>query len=97
MKKYNKNVVAHYEKHIDNESFKVIVLDDNDYYNIHIISECYKDEELNTIKQQELKEDISKDYFTKARMISYLAEHLIWDRFYSELGSASISVNIEEA
>lgn len=55
MKKFNKKVIAHYEKQLDNENFEVYILEDklawdgkgyNDgqegYYNIHIISENTK-------------------------------------------------------
>jgi len=86
MKKYNKKVIASYEKTLDNETFQVYVLDDNNYYNIHVISERFKDDELNTLKLQEPKECIGNvsEYFDNSKMISYLLEHFIWDRFYSE-------------
>lgn len=93
MQKYGKKVVSEYEKYLDNEQFKVIVTYDPEadstketYYNIHVISERFKDDELNTLKLQEPKSAIEnpKEYFNNARMIGYLMEHFIWDRFYNE-------------
>jgi hypothetical protein len=83
MEKYGKKIIASYDKYLDNERFEVIVVDDNDYYNIHVISEKYRDDELNTMKLQEPK-DCIKDikYFDNAKLISYLMDHFIWDRFY---------------
>lgn len=96
MKKYNKNIIASYSKNLDNELFEVFVLDSGDCYNIHVISEKYKQDEMNTLKLQEPKEYIEniREYFDNARLIGYLLEHFIWDRFYSEgifTGSIDIS------
>jgi len=85
MKYYNKPIVAKYHRHLDNEDFSVYVLDDNDYFNIHIISERFANEEMNTLKLQEPKDCITAEYFTDARLITYLLDHFIWDRFYSDL------------
>ena len=61
MTKYDKLILAKYTKRIDNEDFEVVVLLDLytakqrkqygsiGYYNVHIISERFKDEELNTL------------------------------------------------
>lgn len=93
MKKYNKKVISYYSKVLDGENFEVYVLDDKKYFNIHVISDKYKGDELNTLKLQEPKEDLLKEvknldgwdkYFTKSKLIGYLLEHFIWDRFYSE-------------
>lgn len=91
---YGMEIVANYEKVLDDEEFKVIVLDDEEYYNIHVISEKFIDAELNTMKLQIPKESVSADYFTKERLIGYLMEHFIWDRFYDE-GIVSASLEIE--
>lgn len=106
MKKYNKKVISHYQKFLDNENFEVFVLDDKDYFNIHVISEHFKDEEMNTLKLQESKEDIKRnikniksysDYFTKEKLISYLLEHFIWDRFYNEgIFNGFVEVSFDE-
>jgi len=97
MQKYKKEVVATFDRELDGEQFSVLVLDDKDYYNIHVISERYKADEMNTLSQQISKESMSKDSFTTAKLIGYLMEHFIWDRFY-DLGmlSSSITIDIEE-
>ena len=102
--KYNKKVIAYYERTIDNEDFEVIVVDENElhpddekYYNVHVISERFQTDELNTLKLQEPHSCIedAKQYFDKKYMISTLMEHFIWDRFYDE-GILSVSVEIDE-
>lgn len=95
--KYGHKVVAHYEKELDGEYFEVIVTrpKNYEYYNIHVISERYRDDEINTLKLQEHKDYVNDNTFTAAKLASYLMEHFIWDRFYSEFGAAGISVSIE--
>lgn len=85
-KEFNKPILYQYKKYLDNEQFKVIVLEDEEYYNIHILSEKYKSDELNTLQLQEPKESIKEPnkYFNNARLISYLMDFFIWDRFYNE-------------
>lgn len=85
MKKYNKEIVTSYEKDIDGENFEVLVLDDGDYYNVHVISERYRDDdEMNTLISQEPKECVNKDYFTTQYLIGELMNYFIWDRVYGE-------------
>lgn len=93
MKMYDKKVVAQYQKYLDNEEFRVIVTIDNKqssdgetYYNIHVISEKYRNDELNTLRLQEPKSEIEneQEYFNNAYLISQLMEFFIWDRFYNE-------------
>lgn len=93
--KYNKKVITSYSKFIDGERFSVYVLDDNEYYNIHVISESYKQDEMNTLKLQEPKESVNLEYFTNARLITYLMEHFIWDRFYNEFQENDLQISCD--
>lgn len=95
--KYGKKVIASYEKYLDDEHFIVIILDGDTYYNIHLISEKYAQDELNTLQLQEPHSKISnpEEYFDKKYMIAVLMQFFIWDRFYDE-GVISSSVNIHE-
>jgi len=86
MKKYDKKIIASYSKYLDGEGFEVIILDDGDYYNVHILSEKFKDYEMNTLHLQVTKESVTVDYFTNQRLITYLMDFFMWDRFYKELG-----------
>ena len=97
MTKYKKKVIAHYEKTLGRADFEVYVLDDVDYFNIHIISEKYRKDEMNTLKLQEPKEVVSNptEYFDIKYMISRLMEHVLWDEFYDE-GIISAEVIIHE-
>ncbi len=104
MQKFKKKVIAHYEKYIDGEQFEVFVVDEakqcsdgDKYYNVHIISEKYQSDELNTLTLQEPHSCIEnpKEYFDRRYMIGALMEHFIWDRFYDE-GILSTSVKVHE-
>lgn len=86
MKKFNKRVVASYEF----KQLECFVLDDGEYFNIHIIDPKYKSDELNTLRLQEPKVDLInhdnfKDedtYFTDERLMGYILEHYLWDFAY---------------
>lgn len=95
--KFGHKVIAHYEKELDGEFFEVIVTlpKNSEYYNIHVLSERYQNDESNTLKLQEGIEYCTPEGFTNAMLAGYLMEHFIWDRFYSEFGAVRISVTIE--
>jgi hypothetical protein len=108
--KFNKLVIANYSKYLDGEQFEVIVVLDKyswdgkgysdepeGYYNVHVISERFKSDELNTLKLQEPVSCVPnpKEYFSLNYMIGTLMEHFIWDRFCDE-GIVSASVIIHE-
>ena len=94
---YNKKILFKKEVFLDNEEFIAVVLKDGDYYNVHVVSDRYKKNELNTLKLQESAEHIkqSRNYFTDAYLVEKIMEHFIWDRFYSEFGAGQISVSIK--
>lgn len=96
MQKYKKRVIAYFNRYLDNEYFKVYVLDAGDYYNVHIISEKFRDEELNTLQLQQPKDSIQneKEYFNEAYMITQLMDFFIWDRFYNELMEKGLTAYI---
>ena len=108
--KFNKPIIAKYEKYLDNEQFECIITLDKaawngkgytdepeGYYNVHVLSERYNSEELNTLKLQEPASSISnpQEYFDIKYMIGAIMEHFIWDRFYDE-GVLSVSVEVHE-
>ena len=102
--KYGNKVVAYFERFIFEEQFEVIVVDENKecsdgnkYYNVHIISEQFKDEKFNTLQLQIPHSCIKnpKEYFDTKYMIARLMEHIIWCEFY-DLGVVSSSVKIHE-
>lgn len=101
---YGKKVIASYEKIIDGEYFKVIIVDENKlgkdgdkYYNVHILCEKFRQDEMYTLKFREPHSLVEnpKEYFDKKYMIGVLMEHFIWDRFYDE-GSLSVGVKVYE-
>jgi len=97
MKKYGKKIITQYEKYFYNELYKIVVLKNKDYYNVHIINDKFRDDEANTLHLQEPAEAIPnhEKYFDKKYLIARLMEFYIWDKFYDE-GIVSTNVEIEE-
>ena len=83
MKKYNKEIIAEHNMYYNNNFITVLVLDDKDYYNIHVLDEKFKDEELNTLKLQEPKECITLEQIKNPIYLECIGlEHALWDKFY---------------
>ena len=83
MKKYGKNVLAEHSTYYNNRTVDVLVLEDKDYYNIHVIDDKFQDDELNTLKLQEPKNnDVLEKIKTPMYMECMALEHLLWDKFY---------------
>lgn len=57
--KYNKPILKTMSLFLFNYYYILYILDDNEYFNIHIVTDKYQDTELNTLYLQEPKEDIS--------------------------------------
>ena len=93
--KYNKKILASKDVFYNNKYIEVLILDDGDYYNIHIIDEDFKDEELNTLKLQEPKDCITLEEITNpVKLECYALEHILWDKFYGFKGKM-YSFNVE--
>lgn len=81
--KYGKTILARHEVNYNYKEIEVLVLDDKDYYNIHIIDDDYRDEELNTLRLQEPKDCVSLEEVTSPIFLECQGlEHLLWDKFY---------------
>ena len=80
--KYNKRILKQYTENIFGEYYTLYVLDDGDYYNIHIVTDRYKDEELNTLQFQDPKQDVSFDKFDELYITKLILEFALWSRFY---------------
>jgi hypothetical protein len=94
MKKYNKPILKELSLTIFNDYYKLYVLDDTDYYNIHIICNYFKDEELNTLYLQEPKQDININDIDELYMTKTLLEFALWNKFYGYKDkSYSFSIN----
>ena len=62
--KYNKKILANKIVYYNNRYAEVLVLDDKDYYNIHVLDDAYQDDETNTLKLQEPKDCVSLEEVT---------------------------------
>lgn len=82
MKKYNKTILKEHTEYLFGEDYTLYILDDNEYYNIHIVNEHYQDNEMNTLHLQEPKEDISLDDMDALYITKLLLEYALWDKFY---------------
>ena len=80
--KYGKQILKEIETNVFNHCYTLLVLDDNKYYNVHIIDDNFRDEELNTLKYQCSKENTSLDFFDDIKMTNEIIQHALWDKFY---------------
>lgn len=85
MKKYGKEILAESMLTIDDNVYHCLIVDDKDYYNIHIITDKYRDDEMNTLQLQEPKECVKlEDISTKEFMLARIAEFALWDLCYGD-------------
>ena len=85
--KYGKQILSQRRLEVNGDCYECYVLDDGNYYNIHIVDEHYRDEESNTLKLQEPQESITLEQVTsKAFMLSQIMEHVLWHLCYGEKG-----------
>lgn len=83
-KLYDKDIIIEHTMFIDGYYYTGYVLDGGDYFNVHVIDEYYKQDEMNTLKLQEPKEvNIELD---KAYLTSIILEHYLWHELYGYKG-----------
>jgi len=98
-KKYGKKILAQRSIEVDDDEYTCFVLDGGDCYDIHIVDEHYKDDELNTLKLQEPKDSVSLEKVTsKAFMLSEIMEHVLWHKCYGDNGKHyDFNIDYEES
>lgn len=87
MRKYNKKVLKFKEINIFNQEYAIYILDDGDYFNIHIENDKYNDEECNTIWDVESKEYITLEDLDEVYLYKEVVKFALWDKFYDYKGS----------
>lgn len=80
--KYGKKILKQDTESILGEYYTLYILDNGNYYDIHIVTDKYKDEELNTLALQEPKQDISFNKFDRLYIIKLILEFALWSEFY---------------
>ena len=80
--KYGKQILKEIEANVFNHHYTLLVLDNNKYYNVHILDDKFRDDELNTLKYQCSKENVSLDSFNDIKMTNDIVQHALWDKFY---------------
>lgn len=80
--KYNKKILKQYTENLFNQSYTLYVLDNKDFYDIHIVDDAFEDTELNTLYLQEPKQDVSPFKFDEIYMTTILLEHALKMKFY---------------
>jgi len=89
--KYNKPVIAELSRTIGDLDIRVVILQEGEYDNVHIITNKYQQNELSTLHLQDSK---GCTEFTDDRLLSYAYEFFIWYDT-QDLGIASIDLDIE--
>lgn len=97
-KLFNKEVIAELEVNLFNRDYNILVLDneEQDVYDIHIITDHYQKDELNTLLLQEPKDVVSRDEFDKLHLTMVATEFALWDELYGYKGkNYTFSIKIE--
>ena len=82
MKKYNKKILIKNTLYLFNQLYTLYILDDKDYYNIHIVCDTFEDKEMNTLYLQEPKQDVNLFEFDDLYITKLLLEYALWNKFY---------------
>ena len=99
IKRYNKELITELDVNLFNRNNKIIVLDNEkqNTYDIHIITNRYAKDELNTLFLQEPKDAVSVDKFNKLYLTMTVTEFALWDNLYGYNGKGySFSIKIED-
>ena len=83
-KLYDKEVIAELETNLFYRDYKVVVLDNpgQDTYDVHIITEHFKKDELNTLILQEPKDNVFVDALDELYLTMRATEFALWDNLY---------------
>ena len=95
-KYYGKPVVAAYNVAYEHGPIECVVLDDGDYWNVHVIHPKYREDEMNTLVLQEPKDSVKREYFTTQNLMEYIGEFVLWDLFYPFSNDFYITVKVED-
>ena len=97
---YNKEVINELEVDLFNRDYRIIVLDnpEQDTYDIHIITDHYQKDELNTLYLQKQRDDVFVDALDELYLTMIVTEFALWDKLYDYKGkSYTFSIKIEDA
>lgn len=98
-KLYDKEVITELEVDLFNRDYNIVVLDnkEQDCYDIHIITDCYQRDELNTLFLQEPKDAISIEKFDNVYLMTTVTEFALWDELYGYKGkSYTFSITVTD-
>ena len=99
MRLYNKEIISELDVNLFNRDYKVTVLDneEQDTYDIHIITGRYAKDELNTLILQEPKDAVSIDKFNKLYLTMIATEFALWDELYGYKGkNYTFDIRVED-
>lgn len=80
--KYGKKILKQLTLNVFGDYYTFILLEEGDYYNIHILCDFFKDEELNTLRYQDEKSCVTLEDFDELRMTKDILEFAMWHKFY---------------
>ena len=79
---YNKAILKKLTLQIFNDYYTLFILDDKEYYNIHILSNLFQDNELNTLQYQMEKSTCKLEEFDELMLTKDIIEFALWNKFY---------------
>nr|DAH26755.1 MAG TPA: hypothetical protein [Caudoviricetes sp.] len=82
MYKYGKEVLKSEDVDIFNQYYTIYILDGGDYFDIHIVNDKYKDEEISTLWLEEPKECVTLEDLDKVYLYEEVIKFALRDKFY---------------
>ena len=83
MYKYNKKVLKSKDINIFNQYYTIYILDEENYFDIHIVNDKYRDEEINTLWVEKPKEYVTLEDLDEVYLYEEVVKFALWDKFYS--------------
>ena len=75
------NLIISETFYINNKDIKVLITEENEYYNIFVIHEDFKADYLNCLQLQEPKECVNKEIFNKLYCELKAIEFQLWHKY----------------
>lgn len=85
---YGKKILKQYDMTINSMDMELFILDDDEYFNIHILDDIYSQNKLNTLKLQEPKEYVKLEELDDIFCQTQLIEHYLWHKNYGYKGKS---------
>jgi len=94
----NETTVCYNNYTYGNDTFRILITKEKNYYNVYVIDEYFKKEPLNCLKLQEpkevLKEKTEDEFFNKMYLEFQALQHYLWMRYSNNEEVLSFGIEV---